>query len=152
EAGTVPPTYEVSGRVTSGSEVIADFRLPIVAGRAAGIWLGAERAKLHSWDVDVADQTDVGIPIVGWSLDGVAAAFQVDAAGEGRVHVEIDGLVRVESGPPTRLELGSPETPLVETSRAHLLAIDTSAVVALGSAMPPLRVGGTSLAFEFTVE
>jgi hypothetical protein len=137
--------------VTSGSDVVAEFRLPVVAGRAASVWLGAERASLRSWDVDIADQTDVGIPVVGWMFDGLALAFEVGAAGDGKASVDVDGLVRIESGTPERLDLGSPETPLVESSRARLLAIDTSAVVALGTAAPPLRIGGTRLAFEFTV-
>jgi hypothetical protein len=150
EPGTVPLTYDVTGRVTSGTDVVAEFRLPVVAGRAAGVWLGAERASLHSWDVDVADQTDVGIPIVGWTLDGIALAFEVGKAGDGKASVAVDGLVRLESSSLERLDLGSPETPLVESSRARLLAIDTSAVVALGTAAP-LRIGGTRLAFEVTV-
>jgi hypothetical protein len=150
EPGPTPPTYDVTGRVRSGTDVVAEFRLPVVAGRAAGVWLGAERASLRSWDVDVADQTDVGIPIVGWTLDGIALAFEVGKAGDGKASVAVDGLIRVESGAPERLDLGSPETPLVESTRARLLALDTSAIVALGSATP-LRIGGTQLAFEFTV-
>jgi hypothetical protein len=146
-----PESVVLQGRILRGGEPAAEFRLPIVIDRSATIWSGNQGATLRRWDVEVADIEQVGIPIVVSYLDGFALTFFASSIGEGHLQLTATGVVSLVEQPPTRAEVGNPETPVYETMKSRRLFVDGAATVVPGEKPAAIRIGGSSLALEVTV-
>ena len=148
DAAPLPPALELRGRLVDGETSVADFSLPVVVGRAATWITGITGAYLREWDVDVANETQFGLPRTGWYLDGLALSFIVSPFGEAGTSVAVRGVATLLDGPPAEVDLGNPYTPLCERVHARRMAIDEHVVI-VGSA--PIQIGGTRLALELSV-
>jgi hypothetical protein len=150
-AELVPPTtFEIHGRILRAGMPAAEFRLPVVAGGSATLWSGFDGAALRTWDVDVADIEQIGVPLVAWHLDGFALTFAVDPIGAGMVAVTTRGVVSLVEALPSPTATGNPETPTVERLRTHRLVVsDASSIGSDGK--EPIALGGSACSLEVSV-
>ena len=145
-----PASYEIHGRVLRGGALAAEFLLPVAAGRSATLWSGFDGAALRSWDVDVANIEQVGVPIVAWHLDGVALTFVATPVEGGEVALTTRGVVSFLDAPPAPFSTGNPETPTVEVLKTHRLLVDDASSLAPDGGKP-LTIGGSACTLEVTL-
>jgi hypothetical protein len=122
-----------------------------VAGGSATLWSGFDGAALRTWDVDVANINQVGVPLVAGHLDGIALTFDLSLLGAGRIELATRGVLSFVDAPPTLFKTGNPDTPVVERMRIHRIVVDDVSAIVPDPAQAPIAIGGTDCTLEARV-
>ncbi len=143
--------FEIEGKVKSGEERLAEFRIPALTGKLSTIWSGLQGSYLADWDVDVANEAAVANPEIDSFLDGFALRFLVRTLSNGRIQVTVNGKLSFLEGPPALTDLKNPYTPSVDKIKARTLFLDESRYLQDQKDIPVLRFGDERLALEISL-
>lgn len=146
-----PAVFELRGRVRLDGEVRLEFALPATEDELASLLCGFTGHHLAYWNLDVANQATGATPEFEPWLDGVALDVWPRTLTDGRIELELGGVVQLLRGTPALTATGNRFAPQIEPLHAERVNLAERVVVAPVDGVGRVELGGWPIALEFEV-